>query len=622
MDSVFPVQLRLATLDEKNFLSDWLQGFTNNIGKGGLCLSINNLNPQWAGLLKAKNIKLFLNIEVPLTKGVVSALAKIAWIREISGRPGKYLVGLNYEMINPQENSKIMRYAYFKKLFAPATLGIIILLGLALLVNGFINIKLSKANKSLVEQLVKIVQESSIAKQKVKQISGERGSLQAKIQALHLRIQTLGEERIGKESKRIEEFNNLIKQLTEEKLSLQEQLVVLQQKENVIAEELLRLDKAKLTLEKANFAKMYLWLKVHQNPRTGLIMSYEGDSDIRDWAFIYDQALVIEAYNLFSDLSKIEKMLDFFKTKAKRLDGLFLNAYYVNDGTPAEYVVHSGPNIWLGVAILQYTKKFQDYRYLDLAEDIARNIINLQDKEGGIRGGPNLGWYSTEHNLDAYAFFNMLYKITNKQEYLEISNNIINWLVENTYSNKDIPIKRGKGDSTVATDTYGWSIAAIGPEKLEALGMGPDRILDFVEKNCAVETDYIRPEGQTVKIKGFDFAPQKNLARGSIVSSEWTAQMVIAYKIMANFYNKKGLLAKAHAYELKADQYLSELGKMMISSPSPSGQGESCLPYATQDFVDTGHGWMTPKGKSTGSVAGTTYALFAYYDYNPLELKD
>ncbi len=72
---------------------------------------------------------------------------------------------------------------------------------------------------------------------------------------------------------------------------------------------------------------------------------------------------------------------------------------------------------------------------------------------------------------------------------------------------------------------------------------------------------------------------------------------------------------------MKADEYLNQLGNMIISSPSPSGQGESCLPYATQDFVDTGHGWMTPKGKSTGSLAGTVCTLFAYYNYNPLELK-
>jgi hypothetical protein len=36
---------------------------------------------------------------------------------------------------------------------------------------------------------------------------------------------------------------------------------------------------------------MYQWLKVHQNPRTGLVLSYEGDKDLSNWSFLYDQAL-------------------------------------------------------------------------------------------------------------------------------------------------------------------------------------------------------------------------------------------------------------------------------------------------------------------------------------------
>jgi hypothetical protein len=180
---------------------------------------------------------------------------------------------------------------------------------------------------------------------------------------------------------------------------------------------------------------------------------------------------------------------------------------------------------------------------------------------------------------------------------------------------------RGKGDSTIATDTYAWSIAAIGPEKLESLGMNPDRIIEFAENNCSVEVDYYRPEGIVVKVKGFDFAPLRHVARGGVVSSEWTAQMVLSFRIMADYCYQKGMVAKARSYERKADEYLSSLGNMVISSPSPSGQGESCLPYATLDFVDTGHGWMTPKGKTTGSVSGTAYTIFAYYKFNPLELK-
>jgi hypothetical protein len=146
--------------------------------------------------------------------------------------------------------------------------------------------------------------------------------------------------------------------------------------------------------------------------------------------------------------------------------------------------------------------------------------------------------------------------------------------------------------------------------------------MEFAESNCSVDVDYVRPEGRTVKIRGFDFAAQRHLSRSGVISGEWTAQMVISFRIMENFYLKKGMDAKAHFYGLKVNEYLSSLGNMIISSPSPSGQGESCIPYATQDFVDTGHGWLTPKGKSTGSLAATTYTFFAYYGYNPLELKD
>ena len=91
--------------------------------------------------------------------------------------------------------------------------------------------------------------------------------------------------------------------------------------------------------------------------------------------------------------------------------------------------------------------------------------------------------------------------------------------------------------------------------------MDPDKILEFVEENCSVEVNFVRANAQSVKIKGFDFAPQRNTSRGGVVSSEWTAQMVIAYKMMEGFYLKKGDKIKAVYYAAKAQMYLNELGK-------------------------------------------------------------
>jgi len=634
LDTVFPVQFHLLSLDGSSLLSDLIQGYTNNIGKGGLCLVVNMPPPELVPSLKENKAKISLQLEMPVSGKSIPAIAKVAWIKEIPGEQKRYLIGLGYEEIDPSHNKGIMRYAWLKKLFMPFVLTVIFILALAFALNTYIGMKLIKGNKALVEQLVKIVQESSIAKQKVKEINKEKEDLQIKIDALQVRINTVEEEKseLAKKvrleeitsNKKIKELNELIDKLSVEKDSLQQQMIAVQHKENNIAEELLRLDKKKDALEKANFDNMYKWLTIHQNPRTGLVMSFEGDKEIENWAFIYDQALILQAYTYFSDFDRCRKMLDFFQRKAERVDGKFLNAYYVSDGKPAEFIIHSGPNIWLGISVVQYTHKTRDFTYINIAEDIAREIIRLQneDPEGGIRGGPEVNWYATEHNLDAYAFFNMLYKVTQKTAYKDARDRVMKWLLGHTYDKGEVPIKRGKGDSTIATDTYAWSIAAVGPEKLFEVGMNPDRIMEFAEENCGIEVRFRRPQGEEIKLKGFDFAPQRHVARGGVVSSEWTAQMIISFNIMADYYFKKGMIAKARSYKLKADTYLSELVNMIISSPSPSGQGESCLPYATQDFVDTGHGWMTPKGNSTGSVSGTAYTLFAYYKYNPLEFKE
>lgn len=634
LDSVFPVQFRLISLDGKTILSDWIQGFTHNVSKGGLRLDVNNLKPPISGLIKRQEARLSLQLRMPLSKPTLNAQAKVAWVKDNPEGSDGYFIGLTFDNIEPGYQKRIMRYAWTRKLFLPFVLSIIFILTFGLAVNSYLNIKLIAGNKALVGQLIKILQETNIAKQKVKEINRDKDELQLKIGALELRMRTIEEEKAdlaqkvkaeeAKSAERVKELNNTIGKLAQEKAGFQEQLIALQHKESTVTEELLRLDEKKAVLQKANLDKMYRWLVVHQNPRTALVISYEGDNEIANWAFIYDLSLVLQAYTNFSDFERAKKILDFFHKKAKRQEGLFFNAYYADDGSPAEYIVHSGPNIWVGIAIMQYSQKSGDFKYLGLAEEIARAIIDLQlrDKDGGIRGGPNTEWYSTEHNLDGYAFFNMLYKITGKEIYLEARDKVLNWLIQNTYNSMDIPIKRGKGDSTIATDTYAWSIAAIGPGKLNELGMNPDKIIEFAEENCAVEVSFLRPDGSTVKIKGFDFAPQRHLARGGVVSSEWTAQMIIAFRIMADFYYKKEMTSKARAYEDKADEYMGQLYNMIISSPSPSGQGESCLPYASSDFVDTGHGWTTPKGKSTGCVSGTTYTLFAYYHYNPLELKE
>ncbi len=635
LDSVFPVQFRLVgASDEQGFLSGWLQGFTNNIGKGGLCLRVNNLSLDLIQTIKNQSTRVILEIESPLGRHPVFARANISWVKDAASGANKYLIGLNYDSIERAGNIRLMRYVWMKKLFIPVVYSIILLFSAALVFNSYVNAKLIQGNKTLISQLVKILQESIIAKQKITSINKDKDDLQLKIEALQVRIKTVEDEKNSLEAgakleeaktiKKVEELKKLIGQLKQEKAPLQEQLIDLQHRETSVTQELLRLDEKKATLQKENFNKMYQWLSLHQNPRTGLTMSFEGDANVDGWAFTYDQSLVIQAFTNFSDYERAKKTLEFYARKAKRREGLFVNAYDAQDGSPAEYIVHSGPNIWLGIAILHYTKKTLDTQYMKLAEEIAQVMITLQgqDGQGGIRGGPNISWYSTEHNLDAYAFFNMLYVMTKKQQYADARDKVFSWLLGHIYDKVDTPIIRGKGDSTIATDTYAWAIAALGPDKLEENAMHPDKIIEFAEENCVVTVPSVGPSGEAITIKGFDFAPQRHLSRGGVISTEWTAQMILSFKIMADYYKKKDMLGKAKVYDQKANEYMVDLCTLIISSASPSGQGEGCLPYASAASVDTGHGWSTPAGKKTGAVSGTVYTLFAYYNYNPLELEN
>jgi hypothetical protein len=375
-------------------------------------------------------------------------------------------------------------------------------------------------------------------------------------------------------------------------------------------------------VEKAGIERMFEWVKLRQVRKTGLVLSYEGDPSLKDWAFIYDQALAAQAFIFMDEPERAKNVLDFFNNKAALSEGLFYNAYDAKTADPREYTVHSGPNIWVAISACQYTYWMGNAQFLEMAERIALKMIGMQSAspDGSISGGPGVNWVSTEHNIDAYALFNMLYRLTNKQEYASAALKALDWLKTSGYNSQEARFMRGKGDATIATDTFSWAIAALGPKALLNNGMDPDGIMEFAEKECRVRVKFYRPSGSVIDVTGFDFSKAGNMARGGIVSTEWTAQMIVALKIMADYYKIAGDTVKQNVYGSKAEYYLAQLGQMVISSPSPTGQGQGCLPYASIDNVDTGHGWRVACGRRTGSVAGTIYYIFAYTGYNPLSL--
>ncbi len=641
LDSVFPVEYQLlkenAPPDES-----WHHGFTHNVSKAGMCLELLKLDAETVRLLKsAKGVKLNLKIHIPIHRPASFARARVLWFKEEPHHLSRYRAGLIYDDIEQKAVRGIMRFAYGKVILPRLAWISIIILLLGFIASAYNNFRLSSYNKKLIKDLVEVTQGSSIGREELERIRGAKQALEAELEAASAKIKEK-ESDLENKLKALEEYKKIEKEKTElletheaevqrlksmlMRLSLDE--TGLRQKIDDLAKmearqqvKLKDIKERKMILEKENFQKMYQWVKIHQNPRSGLISSFEGDGEISDVAFTYDQALAIIVFSYFKDYNLAKKILDFYLAKAKQSGG-FYNGYYAQSADTAEFVIHSGPNLWLGIAALHYTKRSGDNQYLPIARNIARWMMKLQgeDAQGGLRGGPDTQWYSTEHNLDGFAFFNMFYEITKEPLYRKASENILEWLKAHAYDSPQVPVKRGRGDATIATDTYAWSIASLGPARLSGIGMDPEAIMKFAEDNCAAEIDFVRPDGQSIPVKGFDFAKQQHVARGAVISSEWTAQMALSYGIMGRYFSEKKEADKEVFYKDKAGEYLEELTKMVISSPSRTGQGEGCLPYASMDSVDTGHGWITPKGKNTGSLSATIYTIFAFYGFNPLEL--
>ncbi|MCF7895362.1 MAG: hypothetical protein K9L69_04460 [Candidatus Omnitrophica bacterium] len=642
LSTVLPVEFFIADKNGKK-ITPWIQGFTHNIGKEGICLIVNDLWwGFWDKFNQDKN-KIFLRIKLPFKKESLFLEATIKWKESKELKKFKqYGVGLEFITSKKKKAEKkkagsIFRFAIFKKVVPAAV--ILILISFALF-SSFLfweTNRLAEENRRLVSDHIEILQKNSFLSQSLEENKQAQEFLEKRKQQLDQKIASL-EENIfnlkteyqklkgirGKNQQqsleltvleeKLNQYNKQLDSLKRENEFLKEKIKEKEKAAVQIEEETQKIKEIKHQVRKKVIAGMYDWIKHRQNLIKGLVLSYEGDSSLKEVCFSYDQALAVFVFLNNGEIKRAERILDFYLQQINQSKKIY-NAYFT-DGGVFEYVLHGGPQVWIGLAALNYREMTKSKKYTKIAKEVGDFLIRMQDEEGGIFGGPKDSWYSTEHNLDAYAFFRLLYKQTGKRKYKEIADKIKRWISRYSYTKHKVPINRGKGDATIATDTYTWSVTALGPETLYSMGMDSEEILEFAEKNCKVTVNF-EYNNRKIKVEGFDFAKMKHSARGGVISGEWTAQMILAYEVMADYFKQKDS-KKYRKYLEKAYYYSNQLQKMMITSPSRAGRVEPCLPYASSPYVDTGHGWRTPRGRRTGSLASTAYFLIAYNGYNPL----
>jgi len=143
-----------------------------------------------------------------------------------------------------------------------------------------------------------------------------------------------------------------------------------------------------------------------------LIRSYDIPSNdpwytqLLNWSWTYDSAMSAAAFVVTGNGSEAQQLLDQLAA-LQHTDGSIEIAFDVADGT-AESVFRSGTIASVGLAGSLYDVFNHSTRYLSMDERAAAYLLSLQGSSGLIRGGPDVSWYSTQHNLLAYAFFGLL----------------------------------------------------------------------------------------------------------------------------------------------------------------------------------------------------------------------
>lgn len=378
-------------------------------------------------------------------------------------------------------------------------------------------------------------------------------------------------------------------------------------------------------------------------------------------AFVYDSAIASLSYILAGQNKKAENLFRVFQKEFLAIKGEhygLCNAYKTDvprkrwgltpgiDGNR----VHLGPNMWIAIAILQYTAITGNIEFVPFLIDMVKWAKDIKHYRftNGTMGAPSMGYgwqppdwstvYSTENVVDYYAVLRMLkyvYNNSNKdikplfkkakysvQDIDEEIKNIELWLTKVIFDRNKKSFNMGFNangvDRTDALDTVSWTIPAVTPEKLEELGICPFDMMEFAEENYLV-TDKIEDE----EIKGYDFTNQQGRRKNyRMVWFEGTNFHITALQVMSEYAKKVGEKELSQQYKEQAIEILSNVEKAseLINLIDKSLPYTSKRPKDKQIYTTFANEWEIPRGKDgtwVSSSSSTGWFLIANSAFNP-----
>ncbi|HQP92291.1 MAG TPA: PilZ domain-containing protein, partial [Candidatus Omnitrophota bacterium] len=117
LEHIFPVEFRFLGTDGLP-VSDWYQGFTQDVSEGGLCVTLNHIELADLKCLADRSITLDMRVNIPLGPEPVKAVGKLGWQKTSASDPVlQYALGVSYDKIGPEDLKRIMKYVYARKWF-------------------------------------------------------------------------------------------------------------------------------------------------------------------------------------------------------------------------------------------------------------------------------------------------------------------------------------------------------------------------------------------------------------------------------------------------------------------------------------------------------------------------
>jgi hypothetical protein len=147
-------------------------------------------------------------------------------------------------------------------------------------------------------------------------------------------------------------------------------------------------------------------------PPLQLVRSYQipandpSSERLLNWSWTYDSAISAASFAATDEQAQAQRLLDQL-TALQHANGAIEFAFNTQTGQ-AEALVRSGTIATVGLAAAIYDQQFSSSRYLATETRAAAYLLSLQTSSGLIKGGPDVSWVSTQHNLLAYAFLSRL----------------------------------------------------------------------------------------------------------------------------------------------------------------------------------------------------------------------